>query len=156
MNHDQLAHIDLCRKQMLYAQARMLATFEAVPDERLNWSPAPGAKTPMQILSHCVHANQEVTRVLTGDITEAVRDFTFLIDSRDDALRQLDESVDAFQSALDAMTPELFESVAMSPDGPSPVSEWMHFLGWHLAEHAGQIDYLQTCWDDQESHYPAE
>lgn len=156
MNLDQLNHIELCRAQMRYGLGRMLITFAAVPDDRLNWTPSPTAKTPLRILSHCVDANRAVTRVIRGEAESASPNWDFHIDQRDEATRALEDSVAEYNAALDSMTPELFASQAMSPAGPSPVSEWMHFIGWHLAEHACQIDYLQTCWDDQESRYPTE
>lgn len=147
-------HIALSRQNMRYALARMTATFAAVPDDRIEWSPSATAKSPLHILSHCVDANRQVTRVLRGEELAASPDWSFRVAGREEGLRELESSVAEFEAALDAMTPERFVSVADSPAGPIPLSEWMHFIGWHLAEHAGQIDYLQTCWDDQESHYP--
>jgi len=29
------------------------------------------------------------------------------------------------------------------------MNRWLGLPGWHATLHLGQIDYLQTCWDDQ-------
>jgi hypothetical protein len=139
---------------MRYAHARMKVTFAAVPADRLAWSPSETAKTPLAILSHCVDANQQVAKILRGDASSAAPNWGFLIPDAGEAVSSLDASVVAYEEALDSMTEARFDELADSPAGPTPVSQWMHFIGWHLAEHAAQVDYLQTCWDDQEPRYP--
>lgn len=31
-----------------------------------------------------------------------------------------------------------------------PMTRFIQFPGWHATVHAGQIDFLQTCWGDHE------
>lgn len=78
----------------------------------------------------------------------------FAISSPEEAIRQLDQNLLDFEEALGTLTGDRLNFEAGFPGGSLPVSEWIHFIGWHLAEHAAQIDYIQTCWNDQESRYP--
>jgi len=139
---------------MQYALARMTVTFEAVPKERLDWTPSPTSKSALQIVSHCVDANRGVARVLKGEANSAFPDWSFRLGGKEEALAALAQSVAEYEAGLDAMTPERWDDLAESPGGSLPLSVWMHFIGHHMAEHAAQVDYLQTCWDDQESRYP--
>ncbi|MFN7171791.1 MAG: DinB family protein [Fimbriimonadaceae bacterium] len=151
---EQTAHNELCRNQMRYAHQRMRATFLAVPEDKVDWSPTPTAKSALHIVSHCVDANTQIARALMGGPGPQNSNWEFKLSSKEEALRELDRSVAEFDRALEIMSPELYASSAETPVGAAPLHEIMHFMGFHLAEHAGQIDYLQTCWDDQESRYP--
>jgi hypothetical protein len=53
--------------------------------------------------------------------------------------------------ALDTLTPEEVDSSLDSGQGWSiPMTQLISLPGWHAVLHAGQIDYLQTCWGDQQ------
>jgi hypothetical protein len=53
--------------------------------------------------------------------------------------------------ALDSLKPEDIEISLDSGQGWSmPMKQLMGLPGFHATLHAGQIDYLQTCWDDQQ------
>lgn len=144
MNNEQLAHIAHYRAMMQYALARMTVTFAAVPDEHIDWTPSPSAKSALHIVSHCVDANRRVASVLRGELKAAVPDWNYKLGSKDEALYELALSVGEFEASLDSMTPELYSSSAESPAGATPLPAWMHFIGHHLAEHAA----------DQTSRYP--
>ena len=52
-----------------------------------------------------------------------------------------------------ALPPELIGTTLDSGLGFSmPMTDLMKLPGWHATLHAGQIDFLQTCWDDQKVH----
>jgi hypothetical protein len=58
---------------------------------------------------------------------------------------------DAVLAALDSFPEALLESTLDSGQGWSASAKWLIQLpGWHATVHLGQIDFLQTCWDDQE------
>lgn len=57
-------------------------------------------------------------------------------------------------AALDTLTPELIESTLQSgPDFSMSMRFLMTLPGWHATLHCGQIDFLQTCWGDQEIYF---
>ncbi|MES1147303.1 MAG: hypothetical protein ABUL49_00980, partial [bacterium] len=56
--------------------------------------------------------------------------------------------------ALDSLKPEDIDRSVDSGVGWSmPMTFLMNLPGRHALSHAAQIDYLQTCWDDQEVHF---
>ena len=64
------------------------------------------------------------------------------------------KGTDEVIAALDSLTPETIGTSLDSGLGWSmPMTRLMNLPGWHATLHAGQIDYLQTCWDDQEVHF---
>ncbi|MCG9894592.1 MAG: DinB family protein [Fimbriimonadaceae bacterium] len=154
MNENHAAAIARFRAQMGYAHARMIATFSAVPEDRIDWSPSPTAKSALAIGSHCVDANRAIIEGIRGGEMPEGPNWSFRLPDKQAVLDGLAETFAAYNEALDHATPELWAEVTETPGGPSTRGELADFLGWHLAEHAGQIEYLQTCWDDQESHYP--
>ena len=53
-------------------------------------------------------------------------------------------------AALDALTEEDINLVIDSGQGWTMSMRYLITLpAWHIANHTGQIDFLQTCWDDQ-------
>ena len=54
-------------------------------------------------------------------------------------------------AALDSLTHEELEINLSSGGGfTMPMKQLINLPGWHATLHLGQIDYLQTCWDDQQ------
>ncbi|MCC7230103.1 MAG: hypothetical protein IT203_06890, partial [Fimbriimonadaceae bacterium] len=73
------------------------------------------------------------------------------ITSRDEMERIFREGTAEVLAALDTLTPEEVEMSLDSGQGWSmPMSQLMALPGWHATLHTGQIDYIQTCWGDQE------
>ena len=61
------------------------------------------------------------------------------------------KGTDEVLAALDSLTPEETELTLDSGQGwTMPMSFLMKLPGWHATLHTGQIDFIQTCWDDQE------
>lgn len=64
------------------------------------------------------------------------------------------KGTDEVVAALDTLTPE---AIGMSLDSglgwSMPMTFLMSLPGVHAYTHTGQIDYLQTCWGDQEVHF---
>ena len=57
-------------------------------------------------------------------------------------------------AALDTLTPEDMEITLDSGLGwTMPMSFLLSLPGNHAISHEAQIDYLQTCWDDQVVHF---
>ncbi len=61
------------------------------------------------------------------------------------------KGTDEVLAALDSLTPE---EVALTLDSGQgwtmPMTRLMILPGWHATLHTGQIDLLQTSWNDQE------
>ena len=72
------------------------------------------------------------------------------IQTREEMERVFRAGTDEVLAALDSLTPEVVVGVLDSGQGWSMSMEWLMKLpGWHATLHLGQIDFLQTCWNDQ-------
>jgi hypothetical protein len=61
---------------------------------------------------------------------------------------------DEVVTALDTLTPEEVDMRLDSSLGwTMPMTFLMTLPGTHAMSHTAQIDYLQTCWGDQEVHF---
>lgn len=151
-----------CKASAEAAKNQLLVTFAHVPDDKLNWSPSPTCRTPLQIVAHCGMANQAFATILAGEelqfssdpeeAAKAIREAGKDIASREAAVKLIEDSTARVLAALDKATPELYDSSPMSPFGPFPYPAWMSLPGDHMGGHTHQIDYLQTIWGDMVDH----
>ena len=151
--------ITTCKERATQAMERFLRVLSFVPADKLTWSPAPTAKSALQIAAHCAGYSGGFVPILRsgkfpsveeflGPIEAAIQSITTLVQA-DAVLRNgTAETV----AALDAVRPEWIGAVIDTPIGPQPFSFFIDLPARHLDNHTAQIDYLQTCWGDQEVH----
>lgn len=140
-----------------------LSNFSFVPDEKLDWTPTPTSKSAMRIAAHTALYNGIFAKMIRDRKlpVEDIPGFVARNNAAEVALTRRDEMESVFRkgteevlAALDALTPEDIELVLDTSLGwTMPMTRLMSLPGWHATLHAGQIDYLQTCWDDQEVHF---
>ncbi len=143
--------------------ARVLHLFTFVPEDKLTWAPSTSSKSPLQIVAHCGVVNRFFAEVLTDRMPATMpspQEFfgglaaaESQIATRAEAVSLVQETAAELSAALDSLTPERLESLANSPFGPMPVRFWIAQGGEHMADHAGQLEYLQTIWGDLDNHY---
>ena len=138
-----------------------LRNFSFVPDDKLTWTPTPTAKSAIRIAAHTAlyagrfaHMIRERKLPAPDNLTEwlAQRNAEEVaITSRTEIEGIFRKGTDEVIAALDTLTPEEIASRLDSGQGWSmPMTFLMNLPGWHATLHTGQIDFLQTCWDDQE------
>ena len=153
--------IKQCKTSAVEGMEMFLRNFSHVPDDKLTWQATPSAKTPIRIAAHTAlyaarFAGMIRDRQLPG--MENLEEWLAQRNTEEEALTSRVEMEAAFRkgteevlTALDTLTPELIESSLDSGQGWSmPMTFLMKLPGWHATLHTGQIDFLQTCWDDQE------
>ena len=154
--------VEQCKRRTVESTKQFVTTFSFVPDDKLHWSPAPTAKSAMRIANHTAfYAGVFAEVIKTGRFPEmdrekhaAARKAAEEADTtREEVIDLLRKNTDAVLAALDALTPERIESMVETPAFPAPMVFFMELPGGHTDGHASQIDYLQTCWDDQEVHF---
>ena len=153
-----------CKEMAVRGMEVFLKTFSFVPDDKLNWTPSPTAKSAMQIAAH--------TSIYAGNFAKMIRDrklpfgdeipeFVARMNAAEEALtsrtemeRVFRKNTDEVIAALDTLTPEVMGATLDTSLGWSvPMTFLMNLPGMHALSHAAQIDYLQTCWGDQEVHF---
>jgi hypothetical protein len=153
--------IELSKKSAVDNMELFLRNFSKVPDDRLTWTPTPTAKSAIRIAAHtALHAgrfaqmirDRALPKVENLDQWLAQRNAEEeLLTSRAEVEAVFREGTAQVISALESLTPDEIESTLDSGQGWQMSMIWVMGLpGWHATLHTGQIDYLQTCWGDQE------
>jgi hypothetical protein len=139
---------------------RLKRIFESTPDERLLWSPAPTARTPLAQVVHAatsihhVHTAMMGTRYATPTTAEADAEFLALeqgFTKREDALALLEKNSKAYLDWLDQLPEEMLSDMVPLPFdlGEAPLQFMLLMPAWHTNDHAAQMDYIQTCYGDR-------
>lgn len=153
--------IEASKQRAVSCMEYFLRNFSHVPDDMLEWTPTPTAKSPIRIAAHTALYAGRFAKMIRDrrlpapeNLTEwlAQRDAEEVaVTSREEVDRIFREGTAEVLAALDTLSPEDVEMTLDSGQGWSvPMSQLMGLPGFHATLHAGQIDYLQTCWDDQQ------
>lgn len=158
MAHDL---IEQCKTRATNAMEMFLRNLSHVPEDRLEWSPSPTAKSALQIAAHVAAYSVAFPSVIrTGKFPDTADEFLGPINERigtittvQEAEKVLRQGIADTHAALDGVRPEQIESSVETPIGTTPFLFFMTIPSVHLLIHTGQIDYLQTCWGDQEVYF---
>ncbi len=149
--------IELSKLTAVQGMDLFLRNFSKVPDDKLTWAPTPTSKSALRVAAH--------TAVTSANFAEFIRnrklpagddipDFMARTAAAEAAITTREEMEGVFRDntqkvldALDTLTDEDFELVF---DSGMSMKFLMRLAGWHATLHLGQIDYLQTCWNDQQ------
>ena len=58
--------ISQAKAELIRAKDRMTRALATTPDDKINWSPSPTARTPIQEVAHSVMAVSGIQGMLTG------------------------------------------------------------------------------------------
>jgi hypothetical protein len=141
-----------------------LKVFSFVPDDKLTWTPTPTAKSAIRIAAHTALYAGRFARMINDrklPSSDNLAEWLAQVNAEEAAITSRIEMESVFRkgtdeviAALDSMTPEAIGTSLDSGLGWSmPMTVLMNLPGLHAMSHAAQIDYLQTCWDDQEVHF---
>jgi uncharacterized damage-inducible protein DinB len=153
-----------CKESAVWGMEHFLKVFSFVPDDKLTWTPTPTAKSAIRIAAHTalyagIFARMIEERKLpaSDNLTEWLAQRNAeeaAISSRTEMESIFRKGTDEVIAALDSLTPEAIGTALESGLGWSmPMTFLMNLPGTHAMGHTGQIDYLQTCWGDQEVHF---
>lgn len=155
--------IEQAKSSFLQAKERMCRALATTPDDRINWSPAPTARTPVQLVAHAAEVVKGLHETLDGQpigaknlaaadqsFREAEREFT----TREAVLSLLEENSAAYIAWLEALTPDRLGTIVQLPFGfgQAPISGVIPFQAHHMNGHTAQIDYIQTIYGDRDWH----
>ena len=140
---------------------RMKKCLETTPDDKLNWAPAPSARTPLQQVAHSAYAITGIMGMFKGE-TMDMSDLPKLdakwreeekeLSTRELALAKLEENASTYNAFLDSLTPEQVSSTFKAPFGEFPMESAITWIADHVRSHCSQIDYIQTCYGDLDWH----
>lgn len=156
--------VDSCKKSALNGMEQFLKVFSFVPDDRLNWTPTPTAKSALRIAAHTAIYPANFAKMIrdrripTGEeipvfVAQTIVAEQAIID-RTEIEPLFRMYTDEVIAALDTLTPdEIGLSLDSSLGWSMPMTFLMSLPGIHAYTHTGQIDYLQTCWGDHDVHF---
>ncbi|BDI32158.1 hypothetical protein CCAX7_42090 [Capsulimonas corticalis] len=156
---EQAAHLAIQDVHQL--NGRLLRNLAKIPDDRLNWSPAPTARTPLQLVAHCAFSLGFIHTMLNGTPypakTTALADAEFLemereITTREQALSLWENRFHQYLSFLISLQPDQMDTLVRLPFAMGELP--MHFMAGigavHTREHVAQLEHLQTIYGDRE------
>ncbi len=135
----------LAVSKLQVALRRANASFDATPDERLDYKPSETANSPRQLMQHVVTGNAFVAGTLGFDlgVKEPATD-------RSELSSQLNQTTQAIIDCIANLSDEQVNGSVDFFGHPMPMSSFILVDEWHLARHVGQLDYIQTIYGDME------
>lgn len=160
VRYSLMEEIKFARERAVSGMNYFLQNFAHIPDDKLTWTPTPSAKSALRIGAHTAlyaarFARMIETRTLPQpeNLTEWLRqrnEEELEVTARTDVIKIFKAGTADLLNTLDQLTPEDVEMVLDSGQGWTlPMKQLIGLPGFHALIHAGQIDFLQTCWDDQ-------
>jgi hypothetical protein len=115
----------------------------------------------MQILSHTAVIAQSLVSMLNGIGSDASLETVLAslkkaeseLTDREQAIMVLKDGVSKALEAMKALKPEQLSTIVNHPFMNAPIATWMNLYWRHLDMHTAQIEYLQSCWGDNEFHF---
>ncbi|AIE86122.1 DinB family protein [Fimbriimonas ginsengisoli] len=153
--------VEQAKQYTVICKDRLLKTLSFIPDDKLDWAPAPTCKSALRIAAHCGVSNGNFLAIIAGakfpeisreEMIAMAMEAEKAVTTREQAIALIEQSSQAVLDALDSLTPEQIEMVIETPFITAPMPFWMNLPGRHMDNHASQIDYLQTCWGDMVWH----
>lgn len=153
--------IESVKQRTLSSMEMFLRNFSKVPDDKLNWQATPTAKSALRIGAHtALYSSRFACMIKTRTLPAPTNLTDWLagleaeetaVTSREEVVRIMREGTDEVLEALDALKPEDLDFNFDSGQGWSmTMLQVIGLPAFHATVHCGQIDFLQTCWDDQE------
>lgn len=153
--------IENVKQRTTAAMEMFLRNFSKVPDDKLNWTPTPTSKSALRVAAHtALYAGRFASMIRNRALPapENLDEWVAKNVAEEEAVTSRTEMERIFRAgtaevlaALDGLSAADLEMTLESGQGWSmSMSQVVAFPAWHATLHLGQIDYLQTCWGDQE------
>jgi uncharacterized damage-inducible protein DinB len=137
-------------RQMNWVGRNVAHNLGFIPADKLNWKPAPTAKSAVEVVGHVVGFMKAMRPVLDGG------QFTPPQFTPPTTLQQAQDlvtsSVEEYAGALQRLKPEDLGKNVTLPFGEFPMSQAVSLPFVDLVHHHGQIAYIQTLLGDTEDH----
>ena len=121
-----------------------------IPQDKLNWKPAPTAKSALEVVAHVTGFIKAMQPVLSGGEFKPPQFQTPT--SLKEAQDRVTACTEEYAAALNRLTPEQLGRTIHLPFGPFPLAQAAGMPVVDLIHHHGQIAYIQTLLGDTEDH----
>jgi uncharacterized damage-inducible protein DinB len=132
-----------------WATRNTIYNLDFVPDDKLDWKPAPTASSVLEIINHVLMPFTGMAALLESGEWKAEGGTAT---NRDEAKQALQQASDRYVAALENVKMEDFSRTLALPFGPMPFGVAVSIPVIDLIHHHGQIAYIQALLGDTESH----
>jgi hypothetical protein len=123
-----------------------------VPDDKLNWKPAPTAKSALEITAEVLGVFSYTRAQFETAHGEVQGDFS-VPTTRAEAKAKILSTTQSYADFLLGFTPEDLEGDLVTPVGPFSKIRAALLPVRDLNHNHGQLAYLQSIWGDTEPHF---
>lgn len=143
-------NIDQLIGMMEWTAKNVNYNLDFVPDDKLDWKPAPDAKSAMDIAHEIASSTDSIANFLTsGEYQKNVE----RPDTRDHAKAAITAAAETYSKAVRSLTAEQLAGNVQFPWGETPMGEAIGMPVIEALHHHGQIAYIQTLLGDTDSHF---
>jgi hypothetical protein len=143
-------NIDQLIGMLDWAAKNVNHNLDFVPDDKLDWKPAPDAKSVMDIAHEIALSTDSISHFLTtGEYQKNVA----RPETRDEAKAAITAAAETYTKALRSLTAEQLAGNVQFPWGETPMGEAIGMPVIESLHHHGQIAYIQTLLGDTDSHF---
>ena len=153
---------DLILNLLQTGEQSLIRTFNAVPDDKLNWKPLDQGRTALDAFSEAAQTCSMMTQLVEskGETKPSREMFAKMSAERaswtkDDALAAMNTGAAALYTAIGVLSEdELAMPITMPMGGgmTMPMSAWIMMAYRGFISRMAQINYIQTLYGDMESH----
>lgn len=144
--------LELIAGQLHWVQQNINNNLDFVPDDKLNWKPAPDANSALEIVDHATGTVHMLTTAIKGGEQTKFPP----VKSREDAKKQVIQVVQEHLKLIGSFQPADLEKPVALPFGEFPTLLAASFPVTELLNHHGQITYIQSLLGDTETHLTME
>jgi len=152
-----MSRVDQFKQQFQMISSILSDAANNVPEEKSEWNPEGKGRSAKGILEHMAASNLGFSRVIAGkDLPMKVdhinrKDVALPANSYEKALSRYKKSIEAVVNSMEALSDkQLLEERTLPWGDASNTAMAMNIVSFHTMYHAGQLNYMQTLWGDDE------
>ena len=132
-----------------WASKNAAYNLDFVPDDKLDWKPAPTANSALEVANHIIKSFHWVTGLVNGKESTSPTAAT-----KEEAQKMLREGGEAFAKLLTGLKEDELKRMIELPWGAKmPLEEVVGLGAIDAIHHRAQICYIQTLLGDTQDHF---
>ena len=147
--------LEVPAQQLLWASKDTAHNLGFIPEDKLDWKPAPTANSALEIVNHVVYFIRAMIPVVGGAEWQQQVDMTPATTLKE-AQDLLTSSAEEYAAALRAVPPGDLRRTINLPFGSFPLARAAMMPAVDLIHHHGQISYIQSLLGDTDMHFHEE
>lgn len=149
-----MEQLQVLAAEMSWATKNMAYNLDFIPDDKLDWKPAPTALSALEVVGHLLAAIDYFQKSIENEAPGAFSEGDYPAPTtREEAKSKLVAAGEEYSRMLLSLTPEAAARKVELSFGSYPLSFVASMAVTDAVHHHGQIAYIQTLLGDTESHF---